>query len=211
MVAMTTTTAVGRKEFSISRIFFLSAVAAILGIPKSQLKNMTNGRSLVITPHHSAHGTGSRNVYDVDDLYKFAIASQLGADGFAPLAIQPILDALGDDFTSSVFATVASSQVGQMPWKKRSKPNVQVFSRDRYEQEGLRLIDGQVAHSLGCYVLNIRGIVATVDHLMEVFMRKNSAIYRSAENPGARPPSRRTKPTTEEPGILGSGRRKIRD
>jgi hypothetical protein len=208
-MAMTRKT--GDEEvFASAQIFFLSDVEAILRIPKSQLKNMTNARSLLITPHRSAHGTGSRNVYDVTDLYKFAIASQLSTDGFAPLAIQPILDALGNEFTSSMFAIVASNQNGPMPWKKRSKPNVQVFSRDHYEQEGLRLIDGPVTNSLGCYVLNIGGIMATVDHFVEVFVRKNSAIYAPGKTPNAQRSSRLAKPTTEEPGILGSGHRKFR-
>ena len=160
-------TSAGQEGFSISRIFFLADVAAILGIPKSQLNNWVNGRSLLIVPHRRAHGTGSRNVYDATDLYKFAIAGVLSTDGFEPRSIQIILDELGHDFASAVFALVTSGDLGHLPWKKSSKPRVQVVSQAQFAHGEWSLVDDTVSGSASCYTSNISRITERVDHLTE--------------------------------------------
>jgi DNA-binding transcriptional MerR regulator len=78
------------------QVFELTEMADILGLPLAKLKNWTNERTgLVIEPSiRKATGTGSRNLYSLDDLYLMAIAREFSRAGFAPAAIARVLEAI---------------------------------------------------------------------------------------------------------------------
>jgi DNA-binding transcriptional MerR regulator len=74
-------------------VFTLGAVAKILGLPKTRVKNWTIGRPLKIVPEISAgQGKGSRNLYSFEDIHVFALVNELDRDGFSSRAIKRILD-----------------------------------------------------------------------------------------------------------------------
>lgn len=199
---------VDAKQFSIPQVFYLSELATILHMPESLVQNWTMGRPLRITPHRSATGSGSRNLYAVNDLYRFGIARHLSMDGFAPHAIQSIVDAMGSDFSSAALAIVTCATGGSVPWKRRSKPHLRLVSKAQYDRHGWSVIEHQVSKSVGCYVLSIPGITQTVNDLIAAFLQRKSA------NPPRKPVVQRTrpvKPAKEEPSILGLRGRKFRD
>jgi DNA-binding transcriptional MerR regulator len=78
------------------QVFELAEMAEILGLPLAKAKNWTNERTgLVIEPSiRKATGTGSRNLYSVEDLYLMAIAREFSRAGFAPAAIAKVLEAI---------------------------------------------------------------------------------------------------------------------
>src|SRR4051812_4256554 len=92
-----------------SMVYMQSQVAEILGMPLAQIKNWTIGRPIEISPSLRARGTGSRNLYDNDDLYKFAAAAHLYADGLSARAIQAVLDSAGHHLRSLAFVILRSS------------------------------------------------------------------------------------------------------
>lgn len=73
-------------------VFTLGAVAKLLGLPKTRVKNWTIGRPLRIVPEISAgQGKGSRNLYSLEDVYVFALVNELDRDGFSSRTIKGIL------------------------------------------------------------------------------------------------------------------------
>jgi DNA-binding transcriptional MerR regulator len=174
-------------DSSANEIFFLAHVAAIIQIPESLVKNWTIGRPLKIGTHRSAMGTGSRNLYNIHDLYRFAVAKRLSIDGFAPRAIQSILDGLSADFTSSEFAIVTCGAGHHLQRSKQINLQVQLISQLQLDREWWRIIDA-VRSSFGCHILHIAGITENVDHRAEEFIRRSF---------GHQPP-----PTVSEPSQL---------
>ena len=77
--------------------YTFSEVAELVGLPEATVKNWTFGRPLAITPSVSTGGgQGSRSLYSLYDVWRFAVARELVAAGFAPRAIQPVIDQLTD-------------------------------------------------------------------------------------------------------------------
>ena len=73
-------------------MFTLGAVAKLLGLPKTRVKNWTIGRPLRIIPEISAgEGKGSRNLYSLTDVYVFALVNELDRDGFSSQTIKRLL------------------------------------------------------------------------------------------------------------------------
>lgn len=163
-----------------SGVFFLSDMAAILGIPETRVKNWTIGRPIRITPHRRARGTGFRNLYDMHDLCRFAIAKQLSMDGFAARAIRLILDSVTHPLTSQ-FAIVSSKPGHEQRSRRGAELYVRVISQSEVEQEGWHAIEGLVRRSFGAYVLNIAAIAEDVNHRAEKLLHKDvvnrEAIY----------------------------------
>ncbi len=77
-------------------VFELPEVAEILGLDLAKAKNWSNGRTgLVIEPSvRKATGTGSRNLFSLNDLYLFGIAQACSKTGFAAAAIGKLVDSL---------------------------------------------------------------------------------------------------------------------
>jgi DNA-binding transcriptional MerR regulator len=161
-------------------VFMLREVAEILGLPPTRVKNWTIGRPHTIKPSIRAHGSGSRNLYDIYDLYRLAIVAQLSSDGFTADAIQLIMAELGNHFRASALALVTSSG-GPAQWKKENHLQVRVVSPAQYKQDGWRVVDGPASSSFGCYVLNISKIAGIVDDLAERHVKGSVGIYRSVE------------------------------
>jgi DNA-binding transcriptional MerR regulator len=205
---MQTNVTAQRQQFSIHQVFYLSELAEILRMPVSLVQNWTMGRPLTITPHRSATGSGSRNLYDVQDLYRFGIAKHLSMGGIAPHAIQSIIDALGVDFESAAFAIATSDSGGSTPWNRRVKPRLQLVSQAQYERYGWGAVEGPVSKLVGCYVLSIVQITESINHLVSMFLQGRSA--KPSSKPVVPPPSRTAKSTKKTPGIFGSGGRKFR-
>ena len=62
--------------------FTRSEVAFILGMPEAKVKNWTIGRPLKLTPSvRTARGTGTRNLYDLGDVYTMGLANELSKAG----------------------------------------------------------------------------------------------------------------------------------
>ncbi len=79
-------------------LYSFSDVAELVDLPESTVKNWTFGRPLSIVPSiFSGGGKGSRSLYSLYDVWRFAIAKQLVEDGFAPAKLQEVVDQLTDD------------------------------------------------------------------------------------------------------------------
>jgi len=78
------------------QVFELPEMAKILGLPEAKAKNWTNERTgLVIEASiRQATGTGTRNLYSLEDLYLMGVAREFSKAGFAPKAIGKLLDAV---------------------------------------------------------------------------------------------------------------------
>jgi hypothetical protein len=76
--------------------FELPEIAALLNMNPAKAKNWTNGRTgLVIEPSiRKASGTGSRNIYSLQDVYLMAVAQQFSTAGFAAKAIGKLMEAV---------------------------------------------------------------------------------------------------------------------
>jgi hypothetical protein len=83
------------------QLFMSKHVAQVVEIPLSRVKDWTIGRPLRIVPSIAAQGTGTRNLYALQDVLRFAIAKQLTASGLTPGIIQEVLDQLGDSILDS--------------------------------------------------------------------------------------------------------------
>jgi hypothetical protein len=205
---MQNTVTVDGEQFSIHRVFYLAELAAILHMPQSLVQNWTMGRPLKITPHRTATGSGSRNLYDMHDVYRFGIAKHLSMDGLAPHAIQSILDALGVDFSSAAFAIVTSGSSRSAPWKRKITPRLHLVSQAQYERDGWGMLESAVSKSVGCYVLNILGITESVNHLVATFLQGRSEKL-PLKHVAQRSP-RRANPPKGVPEIFGPRKRKFR-
>ena len=82
-------------------VYGLSQVAELVGLRESTVKNWTFGRPLAIAPSVSTGGgKGSRSLYSLYDVYRFAVARELVKAGFAPSKIQTVIDQLTDAHVS---------------------------------------------------------------------------------------------------------------
>jgi DNA-binding transcriptional MerR regulator len=81
----------------IFKIFELSQVAEIVGVPLATAKNWINGRILQIKPSlREADGKGSRNLFSEKDVYKFFFvneATELGLKNGIIKKLLPLVDA----------------------------------------------------------------------------------------------------------------------
>jgi len=77
-------------------VFELPEVAEILELDLAKAKNWSNGRTgLVIEPSvRKASGTGSRNLFSLNDLYLFGVAQAFSGAGFAAAAIGKLTPAV---------------------------------------------------------------------------------------------------------------------
>jgi hypothetical protein len=77
------------------KVFELLEMEKILGLKTGKAKNWTNGRTgIVIEPSvRKASGTGSRNLYSLQDLYLLGVAEEFSKAGFAAKAIGRLLEA----------------------------------------------------------------------------------------------------------------------
>ena len=74
-------------------IFELSEMAEVLGMPLTKARNWTIGRPLTIPASiRSATGTGSRNLYGIEDVYLMGLAYAFSKAGFAAKAIERLLN-----------------------------------------------------------------------------------------------------------------------
>ena len=90
-------------------VYMQSQVAEILRMPLALVKNWTIGRPITINPALPAHGSGSRNLYSNNDLYKLALVRQLYKDGLRASVIQRVLDEVGDHIHSLFLVLLRSS------------------------------------------------------------------------------------------------------
>jgi hypothetical protein len=164
---------------SASRVFFQSEVAALLEMPDSLIKSWTIGRPLRITPQRRATGSGTRNLYGREDLYRFAIAKHLSMDGFASHAIQFILDALGNQLSSAGFAIVSGGSKVTTPWRRCIEPKVHLVASAEFEKKRWTLANDPANDSMCFYFLNIRAIVSAVDVRVEGASKRGVATTRS--------------------------------
>jgi DNA-binding transcriptional MerR regulator len=76
-------------------VFELSEMAALLGMSQIKAKNWTAGRPFKIPASvRTATGTGSRNLYSIEDVYLMALANEFSKAGFAAKAIGRLLEAV---------------------------------------------------------------------------------------------------------------------
>jgi len=86
-------------------IFELAEMAEVLGMPLTKARNWTIGRPLSIPASiRTATGTGSRNLYSIEDVYLMGLANEFSKAGFAAKAIGRVLEA------------VDAKQLGEMDW-----------------------------------------------------------------------------------------------
>jgi DNA-binding transcriptional MerR regulator len=191
--------------------FMLSEAAIILGLPSSTVKNWTIGRPLSINPSITAHGTGSRNMYDQRDLCRLAVAAHLSACGLTARAIQEILDELRTNVLDVGLVVVSTAGSGHVPWNK-TKLHVRVIPDIANESESWRLVRGSIHNSPGCFVLNVRLIIEAVNQLTREFLRGPMESERSQTRAAGRA-SRgvKTAPATKAVGVdFLTNKRKIK-
>src|SRR5579864_8524486 len=76
-------------------VFELSEMATLLGLSQVKAKNWTAGRPFKIPASvRSATGTGSRNLYSIEDVYLMGLANEFSKAGFAAKAIGRLLEAV---------------------------------------------------------------------------------------------------------------------
>src|SRR5215472_7257028 len=69
-------------------IFELAEMASVLAMPLTKARNWTIGRPLSIPASvKTASGTGSRNLYAIEDVYLMGLANEFSKAGFAAKAI----------------------------------------------------------------------------------------------------------------------------
>jgi DNA-binding transcriptional MerR regulator len=87
------------------QVFELSEMTELLGMSQVKAKNWTAGRPFKIQASvRTATGTGSRNLYSIEDLYLMALANQFSKAGFAAKAIGKLVKA------------VDAKKLAQMDW-----------------------------------------------------------------------------------------------
>jgi hypothetical protein len=170
------------RELNAVNVFSLGEVAEVLQLPKSRIKDWTIGRPLEIIPKVlAAHGTGSRNLYSIEDVYVMGFIKQLGEDGFSSKTIKKLLVGHGETVW----------YVLEEPSRGRSKPKVveegglillhlgrllkEVDFLVITRKEGKLFVEfqvGRVAWSevakrekgvLGKYILDVRSLVKQID------------------------------------------------
>jgi DNA-binding transcriptional MerR regulator len=74
-------------------VFELPEIAKVLEMPLTKARNWTIGRPLSIPASiRPATGTGSRNLYSIEDVYLMALANEFSKAGFAAKAIGKLLE-----------------------------------------------------------------------------------------------------------------------
>src|SRR6266851_10094465 len=75
--------------------FELSDITKILSMSPIKAKNWTAGRPFKIPASiRTATGTGSRNLYSIEDVYLMGLANEFSKAGFAAKAIGKLLEAV---------------------------------------------------------------------------------------------------------------------
>ena len=86
-------------------VFELAEMAEVLGMPLTKARNWTIGRPLSIPASvRTATGTGSRNLYSIDDVYLMGLANEFSKAGFAAKAIGRLVE------------TVDAKQLAEAEW-----------------------------------------------------------------------------------------------
>ena len=76
-------------------VFELSEMTTLLGMSAVKAKNWTAGRPFKIPASvRTATGTGSRNLYSIEDVYLMGLANEFSKAGFAAKAIGRLLEAV---------------------------------------------------------------------------------------------------------------------
>jgi DNA-binding transcriptional MerR regulator len=150
-------------------IFVASEAAQILGLTVTKIRNLTSGRNLRIRPMIGAHGTGSRNLYGREDLYRLGIATELNKDGFTAQRIQSVFDQLNASLEFAALLIVTVPGDNHLPWVQKGNIHVQVVPKSQFNRERWNILDGPIRNSLGCYVLDIGAIAQRVDHQIATF------------------------------------------
>src|SRR5205809_4999562 len=76
-------------------VFELSEMTTLLGMSQIKAKNWTAGRPFKMPASvRTATGTGSRNLYSIEDVYLMGLANEFSKAGFAAKAIGKLLEAV---------------------------------------------------------------------------------------------------------------------
>lgn len=140
------------------RAFQQGEVARILGMSVSQVKNWTIGRPLRVRPSVKARGKGSRNLYDVEDVYRMGLAKRLVDDGILTAAVARILRSLPDRFFLSYFAII-TFRPGSVRFR--------LIEEREYRKRGFTPVYAEIVKTKGCYVATPRRLVDDIDSTIE--------------------------------------------
>src|SRR5438445_13556436 len=84
-----------RKLLMEIKVFELAEMAELLGMPLTKARNWTIGRPLSIPASiRTATGTGSRNLYSIEDVYLMGLANEFRKAGFAAMAYGRMVEAI---------------------------------------------------------------------------------------------------------------------
>jgi len=84
-------------------IFELAEMAKVVGMPFTKAKNWTMGRPIRFRASlRSGMGTGSRNLYSLDDVYFMGIAYECSKTGMAAKAIGRLIDEVRKRFPAGL-------------------------------------------------------------------------------------------------------------
>jgi hypothetical protein len=129
-------------------IFELAEMAKVVGMPFSKAKNWTMGRPIRFRASlRSGMGTGSRNLYSLDDVYLVAIAHECSKTGMAAKAIGKLIDAVRMKLPAGLHG------VGMLYAWRGPKLTYRIEARE----------DRLSADTVVRLVINVRALRATVD------------------------------------------------
>jgi DNA-binding transcriptional MerR regulator len=89
---------VARRE----QIFLTGEVAELVGIPEWRVVKIATGEEYGIKPRRSAKGSGSRRVYDIENVCEIALAVRLLETGLRPKVIGDVIAKLRGKLSSTL-------------------------------------------------------------------------------------------------------------
>jgi hypothetical protein len=142
-------------------------------MPKSLVKNWTIGRPLRLLPTlRQAQGTGSRNLYSREDLYRFALAKQLSGDGFSMTTLQRVTDFVGQFDNSKRFSYVVLQRKGD------ASPFINlIINKGPGKLSRSTVLKNWSSKEPGFYCLDTRLLLKNVDETIEA-LNKTGALKK---------------------------------
>jgi hypothetical protein len=107
-------------------IFELAEMAKAVGMPFAKAKNWTMGRPIRLQASlRSGMGTGSRNLYSLDDVYMMGVAYECGKAGMAAKAIGKLVEAVRKKFPDGLggVAVIYASRGPKLTYRIETREN----------------------------------------------------------------------------------------
>ncbi|HLM99868.1 MAG TPA: hypothetical protein VK335_11325 [Bryobacteraceae bacterium] len=132
--------------------FELAEMTKVLDMSPIKAKNWTSDRPFKIPASiHTSTGTGSRNLYSIEDVYLMGLANEFSKTGFAAIAIGKLL------------AVIDATKLAKMDW-------LTVYRTGKGEEKKFHMREGKVQPPEGVLLwqtVNVGGMVERIDKAVE--------------------------------------------